>query len=72
MLTIFGAASVATMLVCYAFEERSPVFVLMFGGACWASAFYAALAGAWPFAVIELIWGIIAIRRFVVRKRSAQ
>ena len=63
-LTGFGLASVGAMLLFYALEERSPWFVLTFAIACWTSALYAWLAGAWPFTVVELIWGLIALGRF--------
>jgi hypothetical protein len=69
-LTTFGLASVGAMLACYAFEERSPYFVLAFALACWAAAAYAWLAGAWPFTLIEAIWGVVALRRFA-RRRAA-
>ena len=72
MLTIFGLASVAVMLLCYALEERSSAFVFAFAVACWASALYAWLAGTWPFTVIELVWGVVAMRRFAARARTVR
>jgi hypothetical protein len=33
-LTLFGLCAVTAMLVFYALEDRSPWFVLAFGGAC--------------------------------------
>lgn len=63
-VTAFGVASVGAMLVCYVLEERSRWWVLAFAVACWSSALYGWLAGAWPFTVIETIWGIVAVRRF--------
>ncbi len=59
------------MLACYALEERSPHYVLGFALACWAAAAYAWLADAWPFTVIEAIWGVVALRRFVRRRALA-
>jgi hypothetical protein len=32
-LTLFGLFAVTTMLICYAFEDRSPWFILAFAGA---------------------------------------
>jgi hypothetical protein len=32
-LTLFGLFAVTTMLVCYAFEDQSPWFILAFAGA---------------------------------------
>ncbi len=64
MLSIFGAAAVTCMLVCYALEARSPWFLFAFGLAClWASA-YGWLAGTWPFGLVEGLWGLIALRRW--------
>ncbi len=69
-LTAFGAVSVTAMLVCYALEARDPGFVLAFAFACWCSALYGWLAGTWPFAVIELVWGVVAMRRFGLRLQA--
>jgi hypothetical protein len=69
-LTIFGAVAVSAMLLFYALEARSAWFVLAFAGACVASSAYGFLQGAWPFGVVELIWSIIALRRWQVRARS--
>jgi hypothetical protein len=67
-VTAFGLASVAAMLACYALEERSAYFVLGFALACWAAAAYGWLSGAWPFTVVEAIWGLVALRRFAKRR----
>jgi hypothetical protein len=63
-LTLFGLFAVTAMLVCYAFEERSPWFVLAFAGACALGSIYGFLQGAWPFGLIEAIWAFIALRRW--------
>ena len=70
MLTIFGAGAVAVMLVCYALEARSSWFVFAFGLACFGASAYGWLAGAWPFGVIEGLWGVLALRRWQ-RARAA-
>ncbi len=67
-LTLFGAVSVGAMLLFYSLEERTPWAVLAFALACWSSAVYGWLAGVWPFMVIEGIWGLVALRRFVGRR----
>jgi len=66
-LTAFGAVAVAAMLLFYALEARSPRFLLAFAGACVASSAYGFLQGAWPFGVVELVWSVIALRRWQVR-----
>jgi hypothetical protein len=63
-LTLFGFFSVTAMLVCYAFEERSAWFVLAFAGACALASAYGFLQGAWPFGVVEAVWGLVAVRRW--------
>ena len=63
-LTLFGVAAVTAMLVFYALEDRGPVFVLWFAGACLAASAYGFLQGAWPFGVVEAIWAGVAVRRW--------
>jgi hypothetical protein len=63
-LSLFGLSAVTAMLVCYAFEDRSPWFVLGFAFACWLGSAYGFLQGAWPFGVVEAIWGVVAVRRW--------
>ncbi len=57
------------MLVCYAFEDRSPWFILAFAAACALGSVYAFLQGAWPFGIVEAIWSLVAIDRW--RRASA-
>jgi hypothetical protein len=63
-LTVFGALAVTAMLIFYALEQRSPVFILAFSGACLTASAYGFLQGAWPFGVIETIWSGVALRRW--------
>ena len=64
LLTLFGLLAVSAMLLCYAFEKRSPWFVLGFAASCAAGSLYGFLQGAWPFGVVEAIWSIVAWRRW--------
>jgi hypothetical protein len=66
-LTIFGFISVVAALVFYSKEESGPAYTLAFGIACFASSIYGFLQGAWPFGVIEAVWGIVATRKWVQR-----
>jgi hypothetical protein len=66
-LTWFGLIAVTAMLVAYALEERSHWFVLAFAGACALASIYGFLQGAWPFGVVEGVWTVVALRRFMVR-----
>jgi hypothetical protein len=64
VLTAFGLVAVTAMVVCYALEGRSLLFVLAFAGACLTASVYGFLAGAWPFGVVELVWAGVAVRRW--------
>jgi hypothetical protein len=68
-LSAFGLFAVTAMLVCYAFEDRSPAFVLGFAAACVFGSVYGFMQGAWPFGVVEAIWALIALYRW--RRRTA-
>ena len=70
-LTWFGLMAVSAMLLFYAFEDRSAWFVLAFAVACALGSIYGFLQGAWPFGVVEAVWSIVALRRFMVRHASA-
>jgi hypothetical protein len=70
MLSAFGLFAVVTMLVTYAFEDRSPWFVLAFAGACLLASAYGFLQGAWPFGIVEAIWAGIAVHRWQRRSRK--
>jgi hypothetical protein len=62
-LTAFGLAAISAMFVCYAFEDRSPWWILGFGAACCLGSVYGFLQRAWPFGVVEAVWAVVAVRR---------
>ena len=68
MLIAFGSAAVGLMLLTYWLEPRSPWFVLGFAAACGASSVYGWLAGTYPFGVIEAVWAVVALRRWMTRR----
>lgn len=70
-LTAFGLFAVVAMLIAYAFEERSPWFVLAFAAACALGSIYGFLQGAWPFGLAEGVWSAIAVQRWRRRKRRS-
>ena len=70
-LTFFGLFAVSAMLVTYALEQRSPWFVLAFAVACALASAYGFLQGAWPFGVVEGVWTVVALRRFMLRRGAA-
>lgn len=61
-ITLFGLVAVVAMLIFYTFEERSPLCILGFALACWMGSTYGFLQGAWPFGMVEGIWGFVALR----------
>jgi hypothetical protein len=63
-LALFGLAAVTLMLVTYALEGRSRWFILAFAFSCWLGSAYGFLQGAWPFGLVEAIWGGVALRRW--------
>src|SRR5580692_468935 len=52
-LTLFGLFAVSAMLVCYALENRSHWFVLLFAVSCSLGSAYGFLQGAWPFGLVR-------------------
>ena len=65
MLTIYGIAALTFMMLMYALERRGRRFVLAFAVGCALSSAYGFLSGAWPFGVVEAIWALIAVRRYL-------
>ncbi|HEU5003121.1 MAG TPA: hypothetical protein VFW71_10130 [Actinomycetota bacterium] len=49
----------------YALERRGSAFILGFALGCALSSSYGFLSGAWPFGVIEAVWAVLAVRRFL-------
>ena len=66
-LTLFGLFAVTAMLVCYALEDRNRLFILGFAGACVPGSIYGFLQGAWPFGLVEAVWAVVALRRWIAR-----
>jgi hypothetical protein len=68
-LTLSGLFAVSAMLVSYALEDRSPWFILAFAAACVLGSVYGFLQGAWPFGLVEAIWAMVALRRWIAKRR---
>lgn len=64
-LTAFGLFAVTAMLVCYALESRSPWWTLGFAGSCVLGSAYGFLQGAWSFGLVEAIWALVAVRKWL-------
>ncbi len=71
-LTLFGACAVTVMLIAYTLEHRAAAWVLVFALACAASSLYGWLAGTWPFGVVEGVWALVALRRWMRRRGARQ
>jgi hypothetical protein len=66
-LTLFGLFAVSAMLLFYALEDRGHWFI--FGFACALGSAYGFLQGAWSFGLVEAVWAVVALRRWIVRQR---
>lgn len=67
-LSLFGLMAVTLMLIFYALEEKNNGFILAFSFSCFLGSIYGFLQGAWPFGVVEAIWGGIAFRKWLLKK----
>ncbi|HUP05377.1 MAG TPA: hypothetical protein VMU19_15370 [Bryobacteraceae bacterium] len=70
-LTFFGLIAVSLMLLFYALEKRSHWFVLAFAGSCVLASTYGFLQGAWPFGLVEGVWSVVALRRWLALRQPA-
>jgi hypothetical protein len=67
-LSIFGLFAVTTMLIFYVLEARSHWFILAFAGACLLGSAYGFMQGAWPFGLVEAVWSVVALRRWIASR----
>jgi hypothetical protein len=70
-LTFFGLFAVTAMLACYSLERRSSWFILAFAAACALGSAYGFMLGSWPFGLIEAVWSLVALRRWMLTRRRA-
>ena len=70
-VTIYGVCALTFMMAMYALEARGRLFILAFAFGCALSSSYGFLSGAWPFGVVEGIWTVIALRRYLLAGRPA-
>jgi hypothetical protein len=71
VVTVYGVCALTFMMLMYALERRGRTFVLAFALGCALSSSYGFLSGAWPFGVVEAIWTVIALRRYLAAGRPA-
>jgi hypothetical protein len=72
VVTIYGVSALTFMMGMYALEARGRAFILAFALGCALSSSYGFLSGAWPFGVVEAIWTLIALRRYLLAGRSGE
>ena len=70
MLLIFGSVAVSIMFLAYWLEQRSKWMVLAFALGSALTAAYSGLAGVYPITVIEGLWTLVALQRFLKRHRT--
>jgi hypothetical protein len=70
LLTVFGLFAVSAMLIFYALEPRGPLYILGFAASCALGSAYGFLQGAWPFGLVEGIWSVVALRRFLQARKG--
>lgn len=70
MLTIFGSIAVSIMMLSYWLESRSKWYIAVFAAASAATSIYSGIAEVYPIMVVEAIWSLVALRRFLERHRS--
>ena len=69
MLTLFGSIAVTIMFLSYWLESRSKWMVLVFAAGSALTAAYSGLAAVYPITVIESLWALVALQRFIRRFR---
>lgn len=52
------------MLLAYSLESRNSSWTLVFALACMNASIYAVLVDSFPFAAIEAIWALVALKRW--------
>ncbi len=67
MSITFGVIAASIMFVSYWNEERSKWLVLMFAIGCGLTSLYSGLAEIYPITVVEGLWALVALQRFVRR-----
>ncbi len=70
MLTLFGSIAVGVMFYSYWLESRSKWWVLSFAIGSAATSVYSGLVEAYPITVIEALWALVALQRFLRRSRE--
>jgi hypothetical protein len=70
-LTVYGVLALTFMMIMYALEGKHRRFVLAFAVGCALTSSYGFASGTWPFGVVEAIWSLLALRRYLRDDRRA-
>jgi len=70
-LTVFGLVAVGFTALCYALEGRGRIWTLGFAVGSLLSSVYGFLQGAWPFGVVEIVWTLVALRKWAMQGSPA-
>ncbi len=64
-ITVYGVCVLTFMMVMYMLERRHRLLILAFALGCVLSSLYGFLSGAWPFGIVEAVWSVVAVLRFL-------
>jgi hypothetical protein len=64
VITAYGIGALTFMMAMYALERRGRRYTAAFAAGCGLSSAYGFLSRAWPFGVVELIWFVVALRKY--------
>jgi hypothetical protein len=64
-VTVYGVVVLVFMMAMYTLEGRHRRYIAAFALGCALSASYGFASGTWPFGVVEAVWCLIALRRYV-------
>jgi len=59
-----GIIAISIMVISYALQDRNPGYIALFSFGCATAAIYAVLINAYPFAIAESIWSLVAFSRW--------
>jgi hypothetical protein len=68
-VTVYGVVALTFMMTMYALEARNRHFIAAFALGCALSSSYGFLAGTWPFGVVEAVWTLVALRRYLLSRQ---
>ena len=70
ILSLFGLCAVTAAVLFYALENFSPWFILALAIANALAGIYALLQGAWPYALVEVVWTLVGLSRWTSKRRA--